>query len=112
MKKTIEIQKKRIEELLKLIKENPDLPIVAMVDSEIVRGEHYARWLGVWGCARIDKYYLGENMIYFYDEAEKEEVLIETMGYDNYMASNEDNDIKFYKALPWIEAIIVNIDLP
>lgn len=40
MKKT---QKERLDELFKLIKENPDLPILPMVDSEIVADDYCAR---------------------------------------------------------------------
>lgn len=37
--------KERNQELLKLVAENPDLPIVAMVDWEVV-GDDGGRWLG------------------------------------------------------------------
>ena len=35
----------KIKELLKHIQENPDLPIVPMVDGEIVGSDEYGRWL-------------------------------------------------------------------
>lgn len=41
----------KTEELLKLIKENPDLPIVPMVDSEVVQDD-FGYWLGAWGASR------------------------------------------------------------
>ena len=37
--------KNNIQTLIDLAKEHPDLPIVAMVDGEIVCGDDYCRWL-------------------------------------------------------------------
>lgn len=37
---------KYIADLLELIKAHPELPIVPMVDSEIVCDDGYARWKG------------------------------------------------------------------
>ena len=36
------------EELFRLIKENPELPIVPMVDAEIV-ADDCGYWIGAWG---------------------------------------------------------------
>ena len=35
----------KTEELLKLIKENPDLPVVPMVNDEVVGDDSYRYWL-------------------------------------------------------------------
>ena len=51
-----EKQKERLEELFRLIKENPDLPILPMVDSEIVAACGYATWTGSWGRADVVEY--------------------------------------------------------
>lgn len=45
------------EKLLKLIKENPDLPIVPMVDSDVV-SDDCGYWLGSFGSARLGEYAL------------------------------------------------------
>lgn len=42
--------------LLELIQQNPDLPIVPMVDAEIVNGDDWGRWMGSFGAARVDEY--------------------------------------------------------
>ena len=44
-----EKQKENLEKLFLLIKENHELPIVAMVDSEIVADDCCCRWMGSWG---------------------------------------------------------------
>ena len=43
------------KELIKLISENPDLPIFAWVDAEIV-GDGFGWWSGEFGKAEIKKY--------------------------------------------------------
>jgi hypothetical protein len=48
----IEINSKFIE----LIKQNPDLPILAWVNYEVVAGDDYAHWLGEISKATIEKY--------------------------------------------------------
>jgi hypothetical protein len=50
-----EQRKKYREELFKLMQENPELPVVPMVDGEIP-GDDSGYWLGAWGSARVDEY--------------------------------------------------------
>lgn len=47
-----------IQNLVNLAKEHPDLPIVAMVDGEIVGGDDYCRWLGSVGNVELGEYVL------------------------------------------------------
>lgn len=42
------------EKFLRLVKENPDLPIIPMVDSAVVGDADYGLWLGSFGDCRID----------------------------------------------------------
>ena len=59
------------EELFKLIKENPELPIVPMVDNELC-GDDYSYYMGEWGNASLDEYLVTDERVYFksgdYDE--------------------------------------------
>lgn len=105
-------EKNYTEELFKLIAKNPDLPIVPMVDGEIV-GDDCGRWLGAWGSSYIGEYILGEDQVHFRDDddpSEVEKVLLEQHGYNYY--SDTRDEYKVYAELPWIKAIIVNIDVP
>ena len=52
---------KYISDLLELIKAHPELPIVPMVDSEIVCDDGCARWMGAWGPASVTKYLVSVN---------------------------------------------------
>lgn len=105
-------EKNYTEELFKLIAENPDLPIVPMVDGEIV-GDDCGRWIGAWGSSYIGEYILGADRVHFReddDPSEIDTVLSEQFGEEYY--SYICDDMEAYAGLPWIKAIIVNIDVP
>ncbi|MBD5112106.1 MAG: hypothetical protein HDT42_06155 [Ruminococcaceae bacterium] len=107
---------KNIKTLLELIKENPELPILPMVDSEIV-GDGYGRWSGTWGAARVDRYLTTnddwEPQIILERDYEMLEVLERYMTDDEFerLPDDETEWRKVYDSLPWTKAIIVNIDV-
>lgn len=103
---------KNIADLLELIKAHPELPIVPMVDSEIVCDEGYARWQGSWGAASVTKYLVSEEHIFFFDDEDVEAVLIEVKGYDEFLSMTDKEAQEAYNALPWVECIAVDINLP
>lgn len=109
MKKT---QKERLDVLFKLIKENPDLPILPMVDSEIVADDCCARWTGSWGSSEIKDYIIGAERVHFKDEDDLENVLNDCTDGVDYWEVPEDVVEREYNNLPWVRAIVVNIDLP
>ena len=107
-----------IEKLLNLAKENPDLPIVPMVDGELV-ADADGNWMGKWGKCEIGEYYLGEEKVHFKDD-DMENVLCDMVGY-HYGCDKNGNDIydmsddeweKLYQGIPWIKCIIVYIEMP
>ena len=49
------------EKFLKLVKENPDLPIVPMVDEEVVADDCSTYWMGEWGYSEVTEYYIGKE---------------------------------------------------
>lgn len=102
-------------ELIKLINENPDLPVVPMVDYEVV-GDGYGYWMGKWGRCEITEYYLGRESVHFKDDDE-ENVLNDLedcryghdpQGRDIYELSDEDWNA-LYQSVPWTKAIVVYI---
>lgn len=99
---------KKIDKLLKLIKENPYLPIVPMVDGEIA-GDDYSYYVGKWGDSCIDEYFIELGHIFFKSDDDMYEVLeyIE----DDIPESDEECR-KLYENLPWKKAIIVYIRRP
>lgn len=103
-------------EIIRLIEENPELPIVPMVDTEVVGDDSYGWWLGKWGNAEITEYYLGREGIHFRDDDE-EDVLndlvgckysCDPQGRDIYDLSDEEWD-ELYQSVPWTKCIAVNI---
>lgn len=63
-----ERERKNREELFKLMQEHPELPIVAMVDAEIVADDGYNRWLGAWGSVYVGEYIIGEDKVHFRED--------------------------------------------
>lgn len=128
-----------VENLLKLIKENPELPVVPMVDCDVV-GEDCGRWMGAIGKAYVSEYALYNDRYYddrddfkeaYYDKNDEE--LDKKFGYtpaitDYTLASgncteeglkkNNEAEAKMEEYLDEIaegyftKAILVNIDLP
>ena len=105
-----------MQKLLELIKNNPNIPIVPMVDAELV-GDDFGRWLGVWGDCELTEYYIGKERVHFKDDDE-EDVLLDMIGC-NYGYDSQGNDIyelsdkewnKLYKSIPWKKCIVVYID--
>lgn len=63
-----EKDRKNREELFKLMQENPELPVVPMVDGEIP-GDDCGYWLGSWGQAQVDEYLeAGDHFLFKSDD--------------------------------------------
>lgn len=75
--KTVEKQKEMVSELLQLIKENPELRIVPMVDTEAVGGDEFGWWLSRWGKASVEAIYSHDERCYI--RSEDEDSLIEDL---------------------------------
>lgn len=102
-------------DLFRLMQEHPELPVVPMVDSDVIAGDAYGRWLGKFGDTHISEYYIGEDRVFIRDDddsGEVEELVSEICGYDVFDAMTDEEVKGAYSAVPWIRAIIVNIDLP
>lgn len=117
----IEKQAENLKELFNLIQKHPDLPIMAMVDSDIVADDG-GFWLGEWGRCEVDKYIVHEDYgVIFYDNGDLDIVDIFEKYFD-YAECGIDEEMPDKEALPlmkakidtldWKEAIIVYIVLP
>lgn len=104
------------EKLLKLVQENPDLPVIPMVDSEVVADDGYQWWMGEWGHSEVTEYYTGREGVHFKSDDE-EDVLIDMAGC-KYSMTKDGRDVydlsddewnELYNSLEWKRAIVVYI---
>lgn len=103
---------KENEQLIQLIKENPDLPVVPMVYYDVVNDE-YGYWEGKWGKCYVTDYIAVEelnNQIFFKEDGFNEEVVLSYIFEEEYLLmSDEEAKDYFYNSIPWKRAIIVFI---
>lgn len=104
---------KYTEELFQLMKENPELPVVPMVDGEIACDD-CGYWLGSWRYACVDEYVLCSDRVLFKSDDDVIDVLDHCLTDDefNQLPDEEDECRKIYDTLPWKKAIVVYIGLP
>lgn len=103
------------KELLKLVQENPDLPIVPLVDYEVCF-EDYGYWQGSFGRAKVNEYVHFDDRFYTRDYQDIIEDKLSDTLCDDYPDMPDDEFFKMIhekaEALPWKKAIIVYIELP
>lgn len=92
-----------IGKLERLSEEHPDLPIITLVDTEVVADSSHSWWLSKINGVHIDKYYVGEEFVYLYSISEYDDIFYADV-------SVEEADRRF-EELPWIEAIVVEVGL-
>lgn len=112
----------KTKEFLELIKNNPDLPIIPMVDSEVCCGNEYDYWCGSWTRSEVDEYCIfhmrGEERFFSRDEQDKiEEYLADDFSdFEEYADLSDEEFNKVVKekieGLNWTRAIVVWIGLP
>ena len=113
--KITEKEKHNRDELFNLMRENPELPVIPMVDGEIVAGDDFSYWMGSWGEARVDEVAIdewdceGRILTKTYGEEE----LIEDIAEIKYDGSDEayEKAKEDAKSL-WQKVIVVYIGLP
>ncbi|MEE0992526.1 MAG: hypothetical protein UH542_06070 [Bacteroidales bacterium] len=67
---------KNVERLLELVKTNPDLPVVPVVDNEVVGNFGYSQWMGEFGCVEVGEYTLYDDR-FLTDRGEFKEMFYE-----------------------------------
>lgn len=113
MKNVMDIQRQNLLNLFELIKQNPDLPIVPIVDYEIVADDYATYWMASWGSARIDSYIFGNERVWYLSDG-KEEIFENLFEFPAGLPKEQEE--KFIEdavsSLPWTKAIMVKIELP
>ena len=105
----------KIKEILKLIDEHPDLPVIPMVGQDIV-ADCTGEWVASFGKAEVKKMCIyGENVIFREDKnAIKTVEALELEGLTEGRTREESIEILngYLDGLDWLEAIIVHIETP
>jgi hypothetical protein len=104
-----------IKEILKLIDEHPDLPVIPMVGQDIV-ADCTGEWVASFGKAEVKKMCIyGENVIFREDKnAIKTVEALELEGLTEGRTREESIEKLdgYLNELDWLEAIIVHIETP
>lgn len=104
--------RKKPDELLKLIEQNPDLPVIPVVDGEIVTGD-YEYYYASWGYAAVDEYLVTkrDDRVYLKSDDDVFGVLEHQLSESEFEAlpEIESECRQIYDDLPWTKAIIVYI---
>lgn len=104
---------KNIETLLRLVQENPDLPVVPMVEGRIAwdDGDYF---MAAFGAAEVDEYIVSrqDDRIYFKSDDDVFDVLEHVLSDEEFdtLPQSEAECRPYFEALPWTKAIIVYID--
>lgn len=102
-----------IKDLLRLIEEHPDLPVVPMVGQDIV-ADSFGEWIANFDKAEVRKICMYEEAIIFYDEnplkiAEALDFYRDFLGVCGETGKLTKEAID---SLDWLEAIIVHVETP
>jgi len=118
--------KKYTVKLIELIKKNPSLDILPMVDSDICEYDYdYGYYMGDWGNTSVDEVYMLDDRVYLKSEDRHEliekawEEIFDNNGYKflNDLTDEEQKRIDRQaetdvENLPWKKVIVVKINLP
>ncbi len=113
---TSERERESRNELFRLMQENPDLPVLPMVDGDL-SGDDFGYWLGAWGNASLNEYLMPRKdyqPIMFKSDDDVFDTLERYLPAKEFAALPESDAEcrKIYDSLPWVKAIIVYIELP
>lgn len=104
-----------IRDLLRLIEDHPDLPVVPMVGQDIV-ADCTGEWVASFGKAEVKKMCIyGENVIFREDKnaiKTVEALELEGLTEDRTREESIEKLNGYLDELEWLEAIIVHIETP
>lgn len=107
-------------EFIRLVQENPNLPIIPMVNAEVVCNDYYGWWLGSFGYCEVTEYacvnmYNEDRYVTRDDLDEIEEYFMNELLDEDETLSAEEVEalaIERAEALDWTKAIVVYIGTP
>ena len=108
----------KLEWLLKMIKEYPNLPVIPMINDDAIDGDirHKLlcgnRWMCELGDAEVLMYLKGKFGIILYSDCNYVDTIAEFGKYTTEECKNlSDEELENeYNSLPWEKAIFLNVD--
>lgn len=94
-------------ELARMIKANPGMPVIPMVDSDVIGDNEDCQCPGWIGNSQIRKFVDGETNIWFLDD-DPDEVVRDCTNTDPDDMTDDELEERF-RELPWRKAIFVTI---
>ena len=112
-------KQEKFKELLHLMEEYPDLPVIPMVDGEVASGDDYIYWMGSWGNASLEEYIICKNdlwlgQVFFKSDGDIFDILAKYLTDEEIenLPEAEEDCKEIYDSRPWTKTIVVYIDLP
>jgi len=106
--------KQKLKNLIKTAKENPELRIVPLVDSECIISNDYNIWVAKWGETEIEEIYEEDDRIYIKSK-DCDELIQKQIEQNNNINDKYDWEKEYKKAekiiegYEWQKVIVVNI---
>lgn len=98
------------QKLLQLAAENPDLPIVPLVDYDVV-GDGYGFWLGEFGNCYVGEYACyGERYYEDRDELKEDYLGYNAEDFEGYFDDDLEEALDLATDHLWTKAIIIHIN--
>ena len=107
------LKNENIKELLRLMCEYPDLPVIPWVSADVVADDSHYYWTGNFSKPRVEQYWESPSgTVYTRDSCDVDAVLCEALGEEAYEAiSTEQEENKAFESLPWKTAIVICIEV-
>lgn len=113
---------KTTEKFLRLAAENPNLPIVAMVQYEVVADDSFSYWLGEIEAVDVEELWVSDGRTWTREEAEYECLaIVDDYAPDDVVAKieslpdgklREQAAMEWIKGLPWMKCIVIFVGTP
>ncbi len=113
---------KTTEKFLRLAAENPNLPIVAMVQYEVVADDSFSYWLGEIEAVDVEELWVSDGRTWTREEAEYECLaIVDDYAPDDVVAKieslpdekmQEQAAMEWINGLPWTKCIVIFIGTP
>lgn len=106
---------KNAKKLLKLVEENPDLPIIPFVSTEVVAGDDFSTWMASFGDCEVGGYVVTDERVFTDKEEYIEQIIDDNCFLPDWENLSEEQCYKKAKKIAdrrFKAAIIVNINSP